>query len=438
MNIGGFYKRNISEGDMIEEKIPMKKSFMNKAQKCLDEAKSEKDLLTIVIKLDNISFCFSRDNMNNIVQEVWTRQGDFNNVYFYLESLNLFLTGDFKNKLEHGNVFVLSFEGNGNFVKIGKEFEQDVVVDTAFYTAISKQSNMDVLTSLFSDMKVEEKKTVDDLSDIFLGMKIEEKKDIHEIADPRNPKYQCGNVDKTQDVFIFKIADNYFCMNIEEVIVMLEDYLQSETSKERFYKLPFNNICIDNSLLLLFEKKISAISLSFDRFETLKRKNGEKGDFRVFTASELDVPLDFPKKFKGDVLFDIEIYRSKYTYDITYRRKGKKYRYRNNAPDSFVYDASDGEVRSVEWHQQNKHSHRNGLKGPGKVSFKNGRKEAEEYYNDNDKLHSYNGKPSVIKYNPTNDNGIIIKKEYHDNGNLVRTEIFDFDTGALIESRIHN
>lgn len=490
MDIG---KMNIHNKNEIKETMPQKrkigysefepeiiKKIMRPKNENVCQPQDEMNKNMIVLYINQKSFCFSRNAIFDIFKKPALEQDGlyssdmrnrdeekkmdkkFLNVfehYYFIESLNLCLKYDFKNLIKTNRVFKLVFDKKINIiVKFGNTFDftKDEKYLCNLYNAIpmdmgeskNKNQSMDVLVNEMNDLNIQnesKKAELNYLSDLLFNTRLSS----------FNDRYKCDEKTSNSNLFIFEYKDEFFCLTINEVVYMIENYL-AETSvvitkdgfdttlfnnaEEKFFRLPFTfenikNFYIDDSIITFLKKKnnsfkINNLNLSVDLSSVnYSYKNCDIYSVEPFNSRDFSLLSENlqqrAKKFDGEVFFKKEFEKGFETYMITYRTK-KYYMFRNDLPDRLTYD-TDNQLIMTEWHQNNdKNAYRNGSNGlPGRITFYPETKTEKriDFFDDDNKNHSYNA-PSVII---NRENGTLEKEEFHNHGVISKIIFYNED-----------
>ena len=190
--------------------------------------------------------------------------------------------------------------------------------------------------------------------------------------------------------------------------------------KKKYFRIPSTNVFLNETIIPLLKDKMNTFKLSSTNITLNLSSASEKlfncEIFNCFEIENMDDSSLFSKnilnnRFEGEVFLErvVEPHNNG-DYTITYRNS-KYMRYRNDLPDELLYD-SDNILKEARWHRKNKL--RTGETGlPGEIRYRNKVMVQISFYNNNEKYHSFNGRPSVIVYD---NNGNLLREEYHLNG----------------------
>lgn len=434
-----------------------------------------------IIEFKGTEFCFSDFIIKSFLSQPWIKKTEINNNtsnhYYYLEPLNIWVENNFREIVKSHHEFSLEFKGKENLRNLNE-------LDTLFFNCVVykivpksafiqhsnvKQTDDTVVMSGKLSLK-SKRKEMDDITNLFLNMNIatgindideknyDELSDLLQEIEIKNQRYSCNETNTSEEnVFIFNILldKKHYCLNINEVIYMIENFLILKGSvpkekidfvnvEERFYKLPFDDIFLDYNFIRNLEKKKNAFDLEFSGSRrSLSSVSKDYSNAEIYSCkptNELEIgERNFTNdKFKGEVLLKKEI--EKYndgSYSINYRNS-KWLKYRNDLPDELLYD-KDNHLVHARWHQNNSRNKlRNGSSNlPGEIQYKNNKIVKQTFYDDNEKPHSSNNEPSVITYSLVKNGSMsyLSKKDYHTHGELVKTINYNIDTGDV--SSVH-
>lgn len=456
----------------------IKKSKFQNHNVC--SAKEEKDKNFFVFHISKSKYCVSRQEIIDMFKEPWITQNavyntfirnreqekelserydNINEHYYYIEKLGFWVTFEFRNQYKNNREFKFVFNSKKNLIrKVGNSVNllKDILrYDCKIYDAVPLNSSdsMSMLT-LAKEMVAlnldEQKNELNDLSDMFLKIKLV------------NDRYSCDEKKiENRNIFIFENEkSNYFCMTIDEVVIMLENYLvetktvvddngfnldnfESISNNKKYFKLPFSNIFIDSSIVPLLRNKYNTFVIKkSNKTVNLSSINYNFTNCEVNTIELngniiLNIRNQDNNKFTGEVFFQKEIERFRGDNIITYRTK-KYYMFRNDLPDRLTYDVTNY-LKEAEWHQNNsKNKYRNGEFGlPGRVTYFPFKKiKKTEFFDDNSKLHSYDERPSVIAYRNTEDSADdeIEFEEFHNHGKIFLKKFYRKEDGKMKET----
>lgn len=412
-----------------------------------------------VIKFDGISFCFSNETINGFLNDIWfetkkdfeahlrnySKEIQTNNFFkndedpfYYINPLDIWVTREFRNTIRFPGEFSLEFVGEKNLYK--KETKQvglmgDKILNNCKVFKLIYIIEKPILKRSTVDLNLDSKRSeMQDLNELFLNLNIgnlsiNDRKNYDDLSNQLSSfnidrQYNCNdsNTDDTE-IFLFMINKELnYCLNINEVIYMVENVFfdLNTVDKKKYFRIPSTNVFLNETIIPLLKDKMNTFKLSSTNITLNLSSASEKlfncEIFNCFEIENMDDSSLFSKnilnnRFEGEVFLErvVEPHNNG-DYTITYRNS-KYMRYRNDLPDELLYD-SDNILKEARWHRKNKL--RTGETGlPGEIRYRNKVMVQISFYNNNEKYHSFNGRPSVIVYD---NNGNLLREEYHLNG----------------------